>query len=413
MIFLYRTIFAPVGFFLLIFISPFLSDKVRAIVQSRRQKKISDLTIKKPIWIHCSSGEFEYAKSLIREIKKNNPNEKILVTYLSTTYVKAIEQFTGVDQSFPLPFDLPGPMKQFLKQVEPRCLLIARTDLWPELLCQTRVKNIPTYLFSATFPKNSSWIARLWKKSVLALVEQVYCVSFEDYDFAIKKLKMNPSKISVLGDTRYDQVLFRLSSPKPLSDYLKPQGPTLVAGSTWPEDEKILLPALAPLIKEQKLNLILVPHEPTPEHISSLKSQLDKMGLNYDVYSSAQNPSPVLLVDKMGVLADLYSWGNLAFVGGSFKKTVHSVMEPLAHGALTFVGPYFENNREAVEFQSVNVTSQLSAVECGQNSAELQAEIKSALPELSSDLKKKITDVIVSKTGASAKLAQILTNKLL
>lgn len=412
MIFIYRTLVAPVGFFVLIFISPFLSEKVRSIVRARRNKKIGDLRIKNPVWIHCSSGEFEYAKPVIRELKKNNPNEKILVTYLSSTYVKAIEQFPGVDQSFPLPFDLPGPISRFLNHVEPRALLIARTDLWPELLCQTRAKKIPTYLFSATFPKNSTFAARLWKKAVLKLVDHIYCVSFEDHDFATKKLRIEASKVSVLGDTRYDQVVFRLHSPKPLNHYLKPVGPTMVAGSTWPEDEKELLPALEPLIKDGKLNLVLVPHEPTAEHISSLKSQLNKLGLPYDLYSSAQAPTPVLIVDKIGLLADLYAWGDLAFVGGSFRKTVHSVMEPLTHGALTFVGPYFENNREAIEFQSVNIAPRLCAVESEQNAKDLRTKVKASLIELNEDLKKKITDVISSKTGASSKLAQILINKL-
>lgn len=413
MILLYRTLVAPIGFLLLIFLNPFFPEKIRSIVQARRRKKLKDLHIKNPIWIHCSSGEFEYAKPVIRELKKSNPNEKILVTYLSTSYVKAIESFPGVDQSFPLPFDLPGPIRQFLNHIEPKCLLIARTDLWPELLCQTKSKKIPSLLFSATFPQNVSFMAKIWKKTVLSLVDKVYCVSFDDYDFAIKKLHIEPTKVSVLGDTRYDQVIFRLSSPKPLHEHLEPQGPTLVAGSTWDEDEKVLLTALEPLLKQKKLSLILVPHEPTPSHIDSLKSQLDKMQILYGAYSSATTPVPVLLVDQVGILADLYAWGQMAFVGGSFKKTVHSVMEPLTHGAVTFVGPYFENNREAVEFQKVNMSPRLMAVESCQNADDLQKKISAALTEINPDLQRKIADLVLSKAGASSKLAQILINKLL
>ncbi len=413
MILIYRTLIAPVGFLLLIVFSSFFSEKIRSLVQVRKSKKLKDLSIRNPIWIHCSSGEFEYAKPVIREIKKNNPNEKILVTYLSNSYVKAIESFPGVDQSFPLPFDLPGPIRQFLNHIKPKCLLIARTDLWPELLTQTKYKNIPSLLFSATFPSNSSFLARLWKKTVLDLVDHIYCVSFEDYDFAIKKLHLPTTQVSVLGDTRYDQVIDRLSSPRPLQEHLEPHGPTLVAGSTWSEDEKILLVALEPLLKQKKITLILVPHEPTPEHIASLQSQLDKMQILYGLYSTATTPMPVILVDQVGILADLYAWGHLAFVGGSFKRTVHSVMEPLTHGALTFVGPYFENNREAVEFQKINVTPKLTAVESCQNADDLQNKITITLSEINPDLQKKISDLVLSKTGASSKLAQILINKLL
>ncbi len=413
MIFIYRTLIAPIGFLLLIILHPFLSDKIRALVLVRRRKKLADLHIKNPIWIHCSSGEFEYAKSVIREIKKNHPHEKILVTYLSNSYVKAIESFPGVDESFPLPFDLPGPIQQFLNHIKPKCLLIARTDLWPELLTQTQRKKIPSLLFSATFPSNASFFARLWKKTVLAYVDHIYCVSFDDYDFAIQTLGLPTTQVSVLGDTRYDQVIHRLSSPKPLREPLEPKGLTLVAGSTWSEDEKVLLTALEPLLKQKKIHLILVPHEPTVAHIASLQSQLDKMQILYGLYSTATAPMPVILVDQVGILADLYAWGHLAFVGGSFKKTVHSVMEPLTHGALTFVGPYFENNREAVEFQKVNVTPKLTAVESCQSAHDLQAKFSLAMTEINPDLQKKISDLVVSQTGASSKLAQILINKLL
>lgn len=413
MILIYRTIIAPVGFLLLILFSAFSPAKIRSLVQIRRRKKLKDLNIKNPIWIHCSSGEFEYAKPVIRELKKTNPNEKILVTYLSNSYVKAIESFPGVDQSFPLPFDLPGPIRQFLNHVEPQCLLISRTDLWPELLTQIKKQKIPTLLFSATFPQNSAFFARLWKKTVLSMVDHIYCVSFDDYDFAIKKLLLPMKKISVIGDTRYDQVVFRLNSPKPLKEPLDPQGPVLVAGSTWMEDEKILLPALEPLLKQNKLSLILVPHEPTPEHIQSLQSQFDKAQIPYGLYSTALAPMPVILVDEIGILADLYAWGSMAFVGGSFKKTVHSVMEPLTHGALTFVGPYFENNREAVEFQKISVTSSLHAVQSCQNALELRDKITAAIQEVTPDVNKKISALVAGKTGASSKLAQILINKLL
>jgi 3-deoxy-D-manno-octulosonic-acid transferase len=161
--------------------------------------------------------------------------------------------------------------------------------------------------------------------------------------------------IFVLGDTRFDQVQFRLKNPKALPAQLRPTLPALVAGSTWPQDERILIEGLAPLLLKQKIQMLLVPHEPTNAHIQSLERQLTKAGLQFQKYSDglAWTSAQVLIVDQVGVLAELYQWANIAFVGGSFKASVHSVMEPLGAGCLTLVGPYYSNNREALEFSQI------------------------------------------------------------
>ncbi len=354
-----------------------------------------------PIWIHCASFEFEYAKPVITEIKRRDPNQKILVTYFSPTVRSAIEQFPGVDAVTPLPWDRVKDLREFLDYHRPRALLIARTDTWPIMLQQTRLQKIPSLLFAATLSENAGRLkpgVRDFTKWMFSNLDAVFCVNEADRE---QLLQLGPiTNIQVAGDTRYDQVIARMNHPKPLKPFLetmKAQYPSqqatraqspesvtrnietpriLVAGSTWEEDEKEILRCLTHLRSKQidHLKVILVPHEPTASHIDALERDLAAQGFRFHRYSKldavpfARSGSPfvsmtaanswptecdVLIVDQIGILAELYAVGEFAFVGGSFRKTVHSVMEPLAAGCLTFLGPLHLNNREAIEMKTV------------------------------------------------------------
>ncbi|MCB9027023.1 MAG: hypothetical protein H6625_11935 [Bdellovibrionaceae bacterium] len=372
-----------------------------------------------PIWIHCSSGEFEYAKPLISRIKTQYPKETILVTYFSPTYKKNIERFSGVDMSCPLPWDTPGSIHSFIKHHLPKALLIARTDLWPELLYQMKKRNLPTLMFSATLSKHKNKFLKplwIWLYQQLSLI---YCVSQEDKN---NFLKMQVPVVEAIGDTRYDQVQERLKKPKALKSFLTPAqnlGPLIfVAGSTWEEDEKVVLDASLEFIDHKKICLIIAPHEPTAEHLKNLEDLLSSLGLEYLYYSQASTwpPGKVLIVDTLGVLAEVYTSSHLALVGGSFKKSVHSVMEPLAAGAIAFVGPFHRNNREALEFKThkLNNFPALNVVNEIQDREDLKKCIYKAIEYRSQleGVQNEIKDLISSKTGASNKIIQWISEVL-
>lgn len=318
---------------------------------------------KQPIWIHCASGEFEYAKPVIKRLKERT-RASILVTYFSPSIRRSIENFPGVDMSCPLPWDQPDQWEKFFEHHQPQMLLIARTDTWPEMLRQARKHKVPTLLFSATLVANSGRakpISRLFSRYVFEHLDAVYCVSQDDQKIFAQLGCGN--KTVVIGDTRYDQVIERLENPKPLSNFVSEGNlPILVAGSTWPEDEAILIPALSKV--KNQVRSILVPHEPNLDHVKDLERLVQAEGLSVDRYSKLSSvwESDVLIVDQTGILAELYLLGTFAFVGGSYKKTVHSVMEPLAAGCPTIVGPHHKNNREAISFQSLVTPSGLPSV---------------------------------------------------
>ncbi len=414
MMFVYRVLVAPL-FMLALPVAAIFNKKISAGLKMRRQSRQYPELSQRPVWIHASSGEFEYAKSLIRELKNRLPMVPVVVTYFSPTYANNVHNFPGVDFAMPLPLDLPGPVTSFLKRVNPRALLLSRTDFWPELLTQTRRRQIPVQVFSYTqkSPEQMSWLTKLAAQWRLKLVDQIHCVSEEDKR-NVEALSVK-TPVRVLGDTRYDQVRFRLDHPKELPASLKPRPgiPCLVAGSTWPEDEQVLLPAIKPLLAAGRLQLIMAPHEPTEKHIGELKQQMLAHGINFTLFSSGHSwhESQVLLIDQVGWLAELYAWGDMAFIGGSFKKTVHSVMEALGAGLKTFVGPLHTNNREAIEFQSVKVAG-VAAVTEVRNSEQWREELgKYDLTELRA-FKEEFSKEFAARLGATQKLVDLVSGTL-
>ena len=360
------------------------------------------------VWIHAASGEFEYAKPVITRLKKQRPDVRILVTYFSPTFAKAVHAFPGVDFATPLPWDSRSALEEFLVNQNPAVLLIARTDTWPEMLRQAKEYGVSTLLFSATLPLNAgrvrSRFGRWMTRATFSYLDQVMCVTDED-QASFAKLGVG-DRAQVAGDTRYDQVMERLENPKPLRDELfaghEPQH-VLICGSTWPEDEAVLIEACE-LAKQ--IDFVLVPHEPTPEHLATLEAQLSVRGLKSVRYSTATAwpAETVLLIDKIGILAELYQKGRLAFVGGSFKKAVHSVMEPLGCGCLTFVGPLYRNNREAIEFCDVmtGASPALPAVSVAATAEELAKQLSSAQTLLSADGTMRTTEQIKAAVRSRA-----------
>jgi 3-deoxy-D-manno-octulosonic-acid transferase len=356
MMFFYRYIFYPC-FFCIVYLLRYSHPKLKLYFKLRKSP-YKDLKIyQNAYWFHCSSGEIEYAKPILRWIRQTYPEEKILVTYFSNSSLANIKKIPEVDMVVPLPFDTKAQMRNFLMLFKPKYLFIARTDLWPEMLTQTHSSGIPCILFAATLsdenPKYSNFLARKLFQNLLHKLEMVICVSNEDAArFRTFKLK----NLQVANDTRYLQVIERLKNKKTLPCQIKSTKPLIVFGSTWGKDEDKLLPVFMDVLAEG-FQIILVPHEVSKKHLKSLYEDLDYMCLNYAKWSKTKvwNESDILVIDQVGYLAEIYGHAELAFVGGSFKKQVHSVMEPLASGCLTFVGPKHKNNREALDFQDIKV----------------------------------------------------------
>lgn len=365
----------------------------------------------KPLWFHCASGEYEYAKPVIRLLKKNNPQQKILVTYFSPSVEKPLRDATDIDFFCPTPWDQKSLWQEFINHHQPRALLVARTDVWPMMIAQAQKNRIPSLLFSKTVNAQKSWLQKTFSTGLLRKLNEIFCVSPEDRDQLYQQLKPY-NKIHSAGDTRYDQCFYRLQNGKvlkPLNNFNKP---IFVAGSTWPKDEEVLLPLIQESIRS--VSFILAPHEPSPEHLKSISQELQKREIKFQFYSqiNSWDPEAVLIIDRVGILADLYGWAQFSFVGGSMGRSVHSVMEPLAQGNLTFVGPHHYNNREAMTFKDMAIRN-IAPVQVVQNADELKNQFMKLYPQWGRDHQFDLQMAVKNKCGTSQLVVKWINNNQL
>lgn len=361
MISIYRLFYFILKFTIKLF-APLTDQKIQAWVKLRKSDsyrcfKLDNQSDNEVFLVHAASGEIEYAKAFIRQLKIQLPSAKIVVSYSSSSAPKLFKNIHDyVAYFFPLPWDTASEVSLFLKTINPKALIIARTDLWPELIYQAHQNNIPITVIS--YNPSLSLSNRLMTEFFFRPVKNFFCVNSNQ---AAELKKILPySNVIADGDTRFDQVFWRLSQPSLVE--VVTQNKFMIWGSTWTEDEKELLQVL-PWLKKHHYQIAWCPHECNPEKIESIKAILTSMNFSFELFSefnlTEKNQinliADVLILDKVGYLADLYRYADAAFVGGSFKSKVHSIMEPLCCGIPVLAGPYVQNNPEALRYAQIKI----------------------------------------------------------
>lgn len=402
----YRIILFPFAFLvthLLWWIAP---AKLKASLRLKWKSPKKGLTPQTTIMIHAASGEIEYAKPLIRELQLKFPQKRILVTYSSPS----IHRLLSTNELFslaPLPFDFYFLMKSFLQRHHIEMVYIARSDVWLNLTWACHHLKIPCVLFAATQAHPLSYI----KAQQFKFLTHIFTVTEEDRQHLSTRLSI---PITAIGDPRFDQVFYRLEHPKSLPKKIQtPEQSQLnvfIAGSLWPQDFEVLRPLL-PQLLQKNYQIILAPHEIEATQLQWYENQILALNLpliRYQNYTDSQ-PFKILLFDQIGYLAELYSLSDLAFVGGSFKAKVHSVMEPLAAGNLVLVGPHHTNNREALEFKKYLLTNKLPiyGVTAIRNTNEAESFFKILDLAKLEDLKKQVHTLCHKHQGATYTLIQL------
>lgn len=307
------------------------------------------------VWLHAPSvGEGLQAESVLRVLRDRHRDWQYAYTWFSPS-AEALGRRLPVDVADYLPYDLPGPATALLDALRPDVLAFAKLDLWPELATRAAARGTRVLMVAATVAPGSGrlrWPVRPALRAGYASLSLAGAISADDAGRLVA-LGAPGDRVRVTGDPRYDSVVRKVRSV-PGDDPLLRFGrgaPTLVAGSTWPEDERILLDAFARHhVHRPDARLILVPHEPTERHLSSVERLAARLGLPAPVRLSraGEGPVPFLLVDQVGVLATLYCAASMAYVGGGFGRAgLHSVLEPAACGIPVVFGPRWQNSREA------------------------------------------------------------------
>ena len=332
-----------------------------------RKRVFSELTdqlqtarpLKKTAWFHFTSvGEFEQAKPLIEAI---HAETRIVLTYFSPSVAPNAKSYPYADAAVYLPLDTPRNAKRLIRLIAPTLIVFSKFDIWPNLVWKASQHGIPIIVVAGTLHAASKRLSRFAKpffRSVHRHI-RVHCAISEGDAARFQELCSPTHEIVVTGDTRYEQVYRRATAIEPDTEFFPGQAtlkrPILIAGSTYAEDEKVLLPAYEFLRQNEHddfPHLILVPHEPTPERIQEIRGHLDRAELTYLCFSELKPETDlaavdVLLIDKVGLLAKLYTLADIAFVGGSFRGSVHNVMEPAAMAKPVLFGPTIQNAYEA------------------------------------------------------------------
>ena len=320
------------------------------------------------VWIHAPSvGEGLQARAVLEVLRERQPDLQAVYTYFSPSAARIARSLPS-DVAVYLPWDVRSELERLLAVLRPGVVVFTRTEVWPGLAAAAAAAGIPTVLSGATLSEGSGRLrplARAVLRSTFASLSKVLVIAAEDGGRFLR-LGVRPERIEVTGDPSVDSAWERVSAADPSAPYLTPfvdhPVPILVAGSTWESDEGVVVPAIAELgATEGRVGLaarptmttIIAPHEPTEAQLARFEGDLARSGLTVERLAvterrGAVEPGTIVLVDRVGILAHLYTVGSVAFVGGGFHDSgLHSVIEPAAAGLPVLFGPKHQSQRAA------------------------------------------------------------------
>ena len=349
--------------FIIALISPF--HKKARIMRLGQWKTNSILREKidrnaKYIWFHASSlGEFEQGRPMMEKIKAEHPEYKILLTFFSPSGYEVRKNYNGADVICYLPFDTPYRVKKFLNLANPSIAVFIKYEFWGNYLQELKHRNIPVYIISSIFRRDQlffQWFGYPYRK-------MLYCFTHlfvqDDRSAALLK-EFGITNVTVTGDTRFDRVLDVRNQARELSPVEhfvceggKEKRLTLVAGSSWPQDEEILIPYFN---EHPKMKLIIAPHEIHREHLMYIESLLKRPSVRLsDVFhdQSLAEGKDCLIVDSFGLLSSIYRYGTIAYIGGGFGAGIHNTLEAAVYGIPVLFGPKYHKFKEAKDLIKV------------------------------------------------------------
>jgi 3-deoxy-D-manno-octulosonic-acid transferase len=345
--------------FILLFASQFLellaffNPKIKLFVSGRKSVfetlKNNIQEFDKTIWFHAASlGEYEQGLPVIEKVKQKYPNHKIIITFFSPSGYEIRKNNTVGDVTVYLPLDTISNAKQFLKVVHPEMVFFIKYEFWPNYLKELRNQNIKTYLISGVFRKNQAffkWYGGFYRKALKTFT--YFFVQNETSKKLLQSIGFENVKIS--GDTRFDRVATILEKDNTLDfiEQFKNNQTTIVIGSSWPKDEELLVNFINQAADNVKF--IIAPHNIIAEQITNIKSQITKSSVLFSEKSNIDLSSfNVFIIDTIGILTKIYSYADIAYVGGGFGNPgVHNVLEPATFGIPIVMGPNYSHFEEA------------------------------------------------------------------
>lgn len=351
MLFLYNLI-VQITAFLLKIVAVF-SPKIKLFVEGRKlvfeilQTNISPND--KTIWFHAASlGEYEQGLPVIEKIKIKYPNHKIVLTFFSPSGYEVRKNNLIADATVYLPLDTKENAKEFLLLVHPEMVFFIKYEYWPNYLTELGKQKVPTYLISGIFRANQLFFK--WYGGFYRTALNTFTYFFVQNESSKKLLTaLGKTNVAISGDTRFDRVAAILEKDNSLDfiESFKNDTLTIVAGSSWPKDESILVDYINQT--SEKAKFIIAPHNIKEDQIQELKNSISKKVVLYSE-KETKNPADfdVFIIDTIGILTKIYSYADIAYVGGGFGNPgVHNILEPATFGVPIMIGPNYSHFAEA------------------------------------------------------------------
>ena len=380
------------------------------------ERQIATLAPGVRIWFHSSSmGEFEQAKPMIAELKRRHPGTIVVVSFFSPSGYEHSRKYRLADVITYLPFDTRRNARRFLDLVRPDAAVMVRYDIWPNHIWELHRRGIPILIANATMRRRTKRrlpVSRSFHHSVYNEIDEILTVAESDVE-AFRQFSLDYPALQAIGDTRYDQVSARSAEARKrniIPPAITAGKRVVVIGSSWPEDEEVVIPACLRLQAESgDILVIVVPHEPTEEHIEGLER--DIAGEASSIRFSGLNEyagENIVIVDSVGILLVLYAHAHIAYVGGSFRQGIHNVLEAAVFGIPVIFGPKHRNSHEPIML-----------VECGggfvvEDTGETYRTLKNLLddPAARSASGEQAARFVVLHTGATARFLEHLERRL-
>lgn len=346
-----------------------LSLRAGAVARLKSWADVARDTARPLAWFHAPSvGEGLQARAVLDAFRRRHADWQFAYTFFSPSAERFAHDLRA-DIAEILPADRAADVDGALDALTPDLLVFTKLDLWPELATRAAARGTRVALVAGTVRPGSGrlrWPVRALLEPGYAALTRVGAVADDDAARLVE-LGVPRERITVTGDPRHDSVQARVRAVPAHDPLLRFGGaPTLVAGSTWPPDEEALLTAFVGVrSRHSAAQLILVPHEPDEPALARIELRAAELGLPAPVrLSSAEGPVPLLLVDRVGVLAALYGAGTCAWVGGGFGRSgLHSVLEPAAWGLPIAFGPNWRESRDAAELMREHAAVEVAAAD--------------------------------------------------
>lgn len=374
--------------------------KGRRDIFARIEKKI-DLTTPR-IWFHFASlGEFEQGRPVLEKLKEEYPDKKIVITFFSPSGYEIRKNYAHAEGIFYLPLDTASNAKRFIAAINPELAIFTKYEYWYHYFKELHQKGIPLFIISGIFRPDQIFFKPYgsFHRKILTYVTHFFVQNEESIQLLAS---LNIPNVTLSGDTRFDRVAqnARLARKLNLIEKFCEDAPVFIAGSTWPEDERLI--ALLS-VKNPGWKFIIAPHEIGVTHINDI-TELFTKAVRYSTFATAKEPEyseyQVLIIDNIGMLSALYAYGQIAYIGGGFGAGIHNTLEAAAFGIPVIFGPKYAKFQEAKDLINLGAAKSIS----NQNELETAFLTLAKTPDIGDIAKNYVT----SKTGSTDQIIQHL-----